>query len=71
MNQSPRNPAVETHGNFVDGQQIEAGGNSVIDVRNPATGMVIARIPNSTPADIDRAMQSARAAFEGRGAGPF
>ncbi|MEH2482539.1 acyl-CoA reductase-like NAD-dependent aldehyde dehydrogenase [Nitrobacteraceae bacterium AZCC 2146] len=66
---SPATPAVsdvETHGNFVDGRQIEAGDGTLLDVRNPATGEIIARIPNSTAADIDRAMKSARAAFEGR-----
>jgi acyl-CoA reductase-like NAD-dependent aldehyde dehydrogenase len=56
---------IETHGNFVDGREIEAGDGQWIDVRNPATGAVIARIPDSTPADVDRAMKSARAAFEG------
>eukprot|EP01035_Chromulina_nebulosa_P064243 gene64243-87879_t len=60
---------VETHGNFVDGRQIEAGDGTLLDVRNPATGEVIARIPNSTAADIDRAMASARAAFEGKECG--
>jgi acyl-CoA reductase-like NAD-dependent aldehyde dehydrogenase len=58
--------AVETHGNFVDGREIEAGSGELIDVRNPATGAVIARIPDSTQEDIDRAMKSARAAFEGK-----
>ncbi|ACA15091.1 Aldehyde Dehydrogenase [Methylobacterium sp. 4-46] len=58
--------AVETRGNFVDGREIEAGDGTLIDVRNPATGAVIARIPNSTEADVDRAMRSARAAFESR-----
>ncbi len=57
---------VEEHGNFVDGVEIEAGTGDLIDVRNPATGVVIARIPNSGPADVDRAMKSARAAFESR-----
>jgi acyl-CoA reductase-like NAD-dependent aldehyde dehydrogenase len=57
---------IELHGNFVDGHEIEAGGGEMLDVRNPATGEVIARIPNSTAADVDRAMKSARAAFEGR-----
>jgi acyl-CoA reductase-like NAD-dependent aldehyde dehydrogenase len=57
---------VETHGNFVGGREIEAGAGDWIDVRNPATGAVIARIPNSTAADVDRAMESARAAFEGK-----
>jgi acyl-CoA reductase-like NAD-dependent aldehyde dehydrogenase len=55
---------VEDHGNFVDGREIEAGNGQWIDVRNPATGAVIARIPNSGAEDVDRAMKSARAAFE-------
>lgn len=57
---------VEIHGNFVDGRQIEAGGGELIDVHDPATGAVIAKIPNSTRDDVDRAMRSARAAFEGK-----
>ena len=57
---------VETHGNFVDGHEIEARDGMLLDVRNPATGEIIARIPNSTASDIDVAMKSARAAFEGR-----
>ena len=60
---------VEVHGNFVDGREIEAGAGPMLDVRNPATGDVIARIPNSTAEDIDRAMKSARAAFEGKSVG--
>lgn len=60
------NAEIKQHGNFVDGREIEAGDGPMIDVHNPATGAVIARIPNSTPADIDRAMKSARAAFEGK-----
>ena len=65
----PSKPAsidVETHGNFIDGREVEAGNGAMLDVRNPATGDVIARIPNSTAEDIDRAMKSARAAFEGK-----
>ena len=61
----PATVNIETHGNFIDGREIEAG-SDLIDVRNPATGEVIARIQNSTQADIDRAMKSARAAFEGK-----
>jgi acyl-CoA reductase-like NAD-dependent aldehyde dehydrogenase len=62
----PATTSVEIHGNFVDGREIEAGGGELLDVRNPATGEVIAKIPNSTAADVDRAMKSARAAFEGK-----
>src|SRR6202042_2800993 len=62
----PAAAEVEIHGNFIDGREIEAGAGEMLDVRNPATGDVIARIPNSTAADVDVAMKSARAAFEGR-----
>src|SRR5690242_588980 len=66
MNIPAKTIAVEIHGNFVDGREIEAGGGAMLDVRNPATGEVIAQIPNSTADDIDLAMASARAAFEGK-----
>jgi acyl-CoA reductase-like NAD-dependent aldehyde dehydrogenase len=62
----PDTVAVEMHGNFVDGREIEAGSGAMLDVRNPATGEVIAKIPNSTADDVDVAMRSARAAFEGK-----
>jgi aldehyde dehydrogenase (NAD+) len=35
-----------------------------IDVINPATGEIIAIVPDATPADVDRAVASARASFE-------
>ncbi len=57
---------AKEYGNFIDGAQVGAGSGALIDVRNPATGEVIVRIPNSTEANVDRAMKSARAAFEGR-----
>src|ERR1700724_309295 len=63
---TPAAPEVEIHGNFVDGREIEAGGSEMLDVRNPSTGEIIAKIPNSTADDIDRAMRSARTAFEGK-----
>src|SRR5215475_2000646 len=66
MNIPARTIDVEIHGNFVDGREIEAGRGELLDVRNPATGEVIAKIPNSTAEDVDRAMKSARAAFESK-----
>ena len=66
VSSKPAAANVEIHGNFVDGREIESGSGQMLDVRNPATGDVIARIPNSSAEDIDRAMKSARAAFEGR-----
>src|SRR5271154_6193027 len=62
----PAATEVEIHGNFVDGREIEAGNGQMLDVRTPATGDVIARIPNATADDIDRAMKNGRAAFEGK-----
>src|SRR5258708_12372645 len=57
---------VEIHGNFVDGREIEATTSEMLDVRNPSTAEIIAKIPNSSAEDIDRAMRSARTAFEGK-----
>jgi acyl-CoA reductase-like NAD-dependent aldehyde dehydrogenase len=62
----PSKTTVEIHGNYVHGREVESEGSEMLDVRNPATGDVIARIPNSTAKDIDLAMKSARSAFEGR-----
>ncbi|HWE61007.1 MAG TPA: CoA-acylating methylmalonate-semialdehyde dehydrogenase, partial [Chloroflexota bacterium] len=48
--------------NYVNGQWVEAGG-STLEVTNPATGAVLARVPLSTAEDVDRAVTAARAAF--------
>ncbi|MEV4173397.1 aldehyde dehydrogenase family protein [Nonomuraea sp. NPDC049709] len=37
----------------------------MIDVVNPATGAIIAQVPEGTTADVDRAVAAARAAFPG------
>jgi acyl-CoA reductase-like NAD-dependent aldehyde dehydrogenase len=57
---------IETHGLFIDGAEVPAAGGEQIDVRNPATGKLIARIAHANSADIDRAVKSARKAFESR-----
>ena len=51
MNISARPSAaeVEIHGNFVDGREIEAATGEMLDVRNPATGEVIARFRTRPP----------------------
>ncbi|MGF9760199.1 aldehyde dehydrogenase family protein, partial [Microvirga sp. 0TCS3.31] len=66
MNIPQRDLSVKAHGNFIDGREVEGETGEVIEVRNPATGAVIATVPESTRADIDRAMKSARAAFESK-----
>ena len=45
----PSTSSVGLAGNFVDGREIEAGQGETLDVRNPATGDVIARIPIPPP----------------------
>ena len=55
---------VETHGHFIDGQEVPGAGGELLDVLNPASGQPIARIANGDAADVDRAVASARRAFE-------
>jgi len=62
---APQYVAVAARGNYIDGREVEATGGARIDVRNPATGVVIASIPDSTREDVDAAVRSARAAFSG------
>ena len=57
---------ISTRGLFIDGGEVAASNPELIDVRNPATGAVIARIPHANAADVDRAVASARTAFESR-----
>jgi len=48
--------------NFIGGQFLGSDAES-LDVTNPADGSVISRVPLSSAADLDRAVQSAKAAF--------
>jgi betaine-aldehyde dehydrogenase len=48
---------------IVDGQEEEAHGGGWTEVRSPATGELAGRVPTGTPADVDRAVAAARAAF--------
>ncbi|RRN68128.1 CoA-acylating methylmalonate-semialdehyde dehydrogenase [Peribacillus simplex] len=55
---------VQTLKNFIGGKWIESTSKQVEDVPNPATGEVIARVPLSTREDLDRAVATAKEAFE-------
>ncbi|MEV0948170.1 aldehyde dehydrogenase family protein [Rhodococcus sp. NPDC049939] len=48
---------------YVGGSWIDSQGTGRIDVLNPATEEVIARVAEGTPEDVDRAAAAARAAF--------
>jgi aldehyde dehydrogenase (NAD+) len=47
---------------WIDGQAVPSDG-PVIEVINPATGAVIATVPDGTATDVDRAVSAATAAF--------
>jgi aldehyde dehydrogenase (NAD+) len=49
---------------YIGGEWVEPAGDDTIAVRNPASGAPIAQIPAGTPADADRAVRAARAAFD-------
>ena len=61
----PATRAIPAHGLFIDGRQVPASRPEMLDVLNPATGEVIARIAHADDSDVDRAVASASAAFAG------
>jgi malonate-semialdehyde dehydrogenase (acetylating)/methylmalonate-semialdehyde dehydrogenase len=56
-------PSVRLIDNYVAGQWTPASGTDELDVTNPATGEVLARVPLSSSADLDAAVAAARAAL--------
>ena len=48
---------------IIDGQQVDARDGSWSEVRSPASGALVGRVPRGTAADVDRAVAAARAAF--------
>jgi malonate-semialdehyde dehydrogenase (acetylating) / methylmalonate-semialdehyde dehydrogenase len=56
-------PSVRLIDNYVAGQWTPASGTDELDVTNPATGDVLARVPMSSSADLDAAVAAARAAL--------
>jgi phenylacetaldehyde dehydrogenase len=51
---------------LIDGAHVAGAANAWIDVRNPANGEVLARVPAGDAADADRAVAAARRAFDSR-----
>ncbi|MBC7372524.1 MAG: aldehyde dehydrogenase family protein [Frankiales bacterium] len=50
---------------FVGGTWVDSAGSETIDVLNPATEEVIARVARGTAGDVDQAVAAAKAAFPG------
>ncbi|TCP29248.1 aldehyde dehydrogenase (NAD+) [Scopulibacillus darangshiensis] len=48
----------------INGEAVEAGSKDTITVYNPATGEAIASVPKADKADVDRAVEAARQAFD-------
>jgi 1-pyrroline dehydrogenase len=55
--------SVAQHKNFVGGEWVEAASGETMEILNPATGEVIAEVPRSTEADVDRAVAAAEKAW--------
>jgi betaine-aldehyde dehydrogenase len=55
---------VETYAMLIDGERVPASSGRTFDVMNPATGEVLARVPDAQAADVDRAVKAARRAFD-------
>jgi 1-pyrroline dehydrogenase len=54
---------VSQHKNFVNGKWMDAVEGGTMEVLNPATGETIAEVPRGTQADVDRAVEAAKAAL--------
>jgi betaine-aldehyde dehydrogenase len=48
---------------FIGGEWVDAGTGETQPILNPATGEVIAEVPNATAEDVQRAVQAAKTAF--------
>jgi phenylacetaldehyde dehydrogenase len=76
MDMNTRHLISEASANFiaapkkmlVGAEWVDAADGALLDVRNPATGEIIARVPAGGGADVERAVRAARAAFD---AGPW
>ena len=55
--------AVRSLKNYIGGRWVDAESSGAIDVENPSTGEAIARVPLSTTAEVNRAIDAAHAAY--------
>jgi phenylacetaldehyde dehydrogenase len=51
---------------LIDGEMVDAVSGKTLAVYNPATGAVIANVPEADKADVDLAVAAARRAFDER-----
>jgi betaine-aldehyde dehydrogenase len=55
---------VQTYQQYVDGRFVDAASGATFPVHDPSTEHVIARVPDSGEADVNRAVAAARRAFD-------
>src|SRR5579859_3273514 len=55
--------AGSTLQNYIGGHWVASKGTTLLEVRNPATGEELAKVPLSTAADVDEAVKAATKAF--------
>ncbi len=55
---------VRTYQQYIDGQWVPAASGATFPVHDPSTEEVLARVPDSGPADVERAVAAARRAFD-------
>ncbi len=56
---------MENAKHFIDNQWVVASNSETIPVVDPSDGQIFAQIARGTPADIDRVVSAARAAYDG------
>lgn len=56
--------SIPVHGHYIGGCEVAGVSSERVDVLDPTSGRVIARIPHGTEADVDQAYRRAREAFE-------
>jgi aldehyde dehydrogenase (NAD+) len=61
---APTRARVEPGRLFIEGQFCDAADGAVFDTINPATGEVLTKVASASEQDVDRAVRSARAAFD-------
>ncbi|TAK00596.1 MAG: gamma-aminobutyraldehyde dehydrogenase [Chloroflexota bacterium] len=55
--------AVQAYQQFIGGEWVDSASGQTLDVLNPATDNVVARVPASDTEDVDRAVRAAEKAF--------
>jgi 1-pyrroline dehydrogenase len=59
---APASAAIKSYKNLVGGELVDGVDGATREIVNPATGEVMARVPEGGAADVDRAVAAARAA---------